>query len=421
MLIEFSVENYRSIGARQTLSMVASADKTLLDNNSFPISHTSKPRLLTSAVIYGPNASGKSNLVRAMRVVRNLVVESATRMQVGDRFDIQPFRLDANFHKQPSHFEIHFIQNGIRYEYGLILTQTRVLQEWLFAYPKGRAQNWFVRNYNLAAQADSWIFSSQLKGQKERIKTFVRPNSLFLSHAAQNNHPQLSEVFEWFRDKLNIFDNFSSMEGLTTDFCKEDEQFQQDVISFLSVADVGISGLKIESESLDDRKLPTEAYSEKLKTMIQLEYEVIRVKTLHKMKDSEDLIPFDLGEESDGTQRLFEIAGFWLITLEYGEILVMDELDRSLHPTLTTHLIKLFNDRTINKNNAQLIFTTHDTVFLDKNIFRRDQVWFTEKDKSSATKLYSLQDFKPIKDESLQKGYLQGRYGAIPFIGKLNI
>ncbi|NEP28792.1 AAA family ATPase, partial [Moorena sp. SIO3I6] len=204
MLVEFSVENYRSFRERQTFSMVASNKKTGQDSNSFPMPNVKSLRLLTSAVVYGPNASGKSNLVRAIQTMRRIVLQSATGMQLGSRWNIEPFRLNADCQKRPSCFEIIFIEDNIRYQYAFSLDQERVYEEWLIAYPKGRAQTWFERNYHSEKQDYDWYFGPRLKGEKERIRGFVRPNSLFLSHAAQNNHDQLGNIFEWFRKKLNL-------------------------------------------------------------------------------------------------------------------------------------------------------------------------------------------------------------------------
>jgi uncharacterized protein len=431
MLIEFSVENYRSIQERQTLSMVASEDKTMLDTNSFIMPNTDQLRLITSAVIYGPNASGKSNFLRAIQTLKRLVINSATKMQVGEKLPIEPFRLNSQSVKNTTSFEVIFIHQGTRYEYGVSLNRERVYEEWLIAYPNEHPQNWFSRQYipdNPKFETDEgykWSFGKGLKGEKLRIKKFVRSNSLFLSHAAQNNHPQLTEIFEWFQDEINILNSSSHAMEFTLSIFDEHDTFQERVAKLLREADIGISGIKIEQKPIP------EGLSSFIKQFIkqeieQLDREIIDdiqkvdVITLHKMSDSDKEIEFDMNDESDGTQRLFEIAGLWLYVLEYGEVLLVDELDRSLHPVLSKALLKMFNDPQINKNNAQLIFTTHDTILLDAEMLRRDQVWFTEKDKSM-TKLYSLLDFRPREDESLQKGYLRGRYGGIPFINGLSI
>ncbi|NEP20864.1 ATP-binding protein [Moorena sp. SIO3I6] len=360
MLVEFSVENYRSFKERQTLSMVASNKKNGRNSNSFPMPNVKSLRLLTSAVVYGPNASGKSNLVRAMQTMRQIVLQSATGMQLGSRWNIEPFRLNADYQNKPSCFEIIFIEDNIRYQYGFSLDQERVYEEWLIAYPKGRAQTWFERNYCSEEQEYDWYFGRGLKGEKERIKGFVRPNSLFLSHAAQNNPPQLGKLFLWFSSKLNLipsrFQYYYKFTDLKFDISTN---YSDNFFKLIKGNDFGLS---------------------------------------------------------NGIQQLCEIGGYWINALDNGEILIIDQLDRSLHSEISTYLIKEFNNQAANQNNAQLIVTTHDTTFLDRDIVNQDQIWFTEKGSNNSTKLYSLLDFQVREDESLQKGYLKGRYGAVPFV-----
>ncbi|NEQ63812.1 MAG: ATP-binding protein [Moorea sp. SIO4A1] len=317
-------------------------------------------------------------------------------------------------------------------------------EEWLIAYPKGRPQTWFERNYHSEKQDYDWYFGPRLKGEKERIRGFVRPNSLFLSHAAQNNHDQLGNIFEWFRKKLNLIPSSLgslSFAHFTTSKCAKDKEFMDKVFDLIKGADIGMLTMMLEKQTIDDllKNIP-EKFQENFKNNINQIIEQIdknnindnsselesdltytQVLALYKMNDSEQTIRFELEDESDGTQRLFEMGGYWIDALDNGEILIIDELDRSLHPVISTYLIKEFNDKSANQNNAQLIFTTHDTTFLDRDIFNQDQVWFTEKDSNNSTQLYSLLDFKPRQDESLQKGYLKGRYGAIPFVSGLHI
>ena len=430
MLVEFSVENYRSIQEKQTLSMVAADNETMLDSNTFPVPNNDDLRLVTSAAIYGPNASGKSNLLKAIQVLKNLVITSASRMQIRDKLPVEPFKLNSETAKKPSSFEVIFIHEKIRYEYGVSLNRERVFEEWLIAYPNEVQQNWFSREYlpdDPKFQPDEgykWSFGKGLKGEKKRIQRFVRSNSLFISHAAQNNHPQLTEVFDFFQDELKIILH------IDTPFIVDDtnnEGYYNYMVKLLNEADIGIADLKIEiiPETLNDdmihriqqemQKLGINAISKDIPDFGRLD-----IITVHKMNDSDKTVEFEIDEESDGTKRLFEIAGYWLYVLQNGEILIIDEIDRSLHPVLSKALIKMFNNPEINKNNAQLIFTTHDTTLLDDETFRPDQIWFTEKD-NSMTKLYPLLDFRPREDESLQQGYLLGRYGAIPFINGLRI
>ncbi|MFN6197801.1 MAG: AAA family ATPase [Dolichospermum sp.] len=435
MLVEFSVENYRSIQEKQTLSMVAADNETMLDSNTFPVPNNDDLRLVTSAAIYGSNASGKSNLLKAIQVLKNLVIKSASRMQIGDKLPVEPFKLNSETAKKPSSFEVIFILDDIRYEYGVSLNRERVFEEWLIAYRNEVQENWFSREYlpdNPKFEPNEgykWSFGKGLKGEKKRIQRFVRSNSLFISHAAQNNHPQLKEVFDFFQDEINMI---SLTEGQLREFdftikmCEENHNFREQIVNLLSEADIGISDIRFESEPMDDniklvvQNLFSEEFEVRKNANNLLEIDFMNVITIHKMNDSNSEIELEIEDESAGTKRLFYIAGYLLWVLEYGKVLIIDEIDRSLHPVLSKALIKMFNNPEINKNNAQLIFTTHDTTLLDDETFRPDQIWFTEKD-NSMTKLYSLFDFRPRENESLQKGYLLGRYGAIPFINGLSI
>ena len=435
MLVEFSVENYRSIQEKQTLSMVAADNETMLDSNTFPVPNNDDLRLVTSAAIYGSNASGKSNLLKAIQVLKNLVIKSASRMQIGDKLPVEPFKLNSETAKKPSSFEVIFILDDIRYEYGVSLNRERVFEEWLIAYRNEVQENWFSREYlpdNPKFEPNEgykWSFGKGLKGEKKRIQRFVRSNSLFISHAAQNNHPQLKEVFDFFQDEINMI---SLTEGQLREFdftikmCEENHNFREQIVNLLSEADIGISDIRFESEPMDDniklvvQNLFSEEFEVRKNANNLLEIDFMNVITIHKMNDSNSEIELEIEDESAGTKRLFYIAGYLLWVLEYGKVLIIDEIDRSLHPVLSKALIKMFNNPEINKNNAQLIFTTHDTTLLDDETFRPDQIWFTEKD-NSMTKLYSLFDFRPRENESLHKGYLLGRYGAIPFINGLSI
>ncbi|WP_242043140.1 AAA family ATPase [Anabaena cylindrica] len=418
--------------------MVASEDEHLLDSHTFPMPNNEDLRLVKSAVIYGANASGKSNLLLAIQTLINLIVNSASKMQTGEPLPVEPFILNSESAKQLTTFEVIFIHKGMRYEYGISLNQERIYEEWLIAYPNERQQNWFSRKYlpdNLELQSDEgyeWSFGRGLKGEKKIIRRFVRSNSLFLSHAAQNNHPQLREIFKYFSEKINILKPRYTDIGFSLGILNKDSFLKEKVAKLITEADTGISDVKIQIDprlTSEDLSKMHPAHLQFISRKADLQYmaeetidtlEQSDIVTIHRMNDSDQEIEFDIADESTGTQRLFEIAVYWLYVLQNGEILIIDELETSLHSMLSKALIKMFNDPEINKNNAQLIFTTHDTTLLNDEIFRPDQVWFIEKDKSM-TKLYPLLDFRPREDESLQKGYLLGRYGAIPFINGLSI
>jgi len=431
MFIEFSVANFRSIRTRQTLSMVASRDTSHAANNVSP-SRGVELRSLRSAVIYGPNAAGKSNLLLAIETFRRLVQGSA-KAQVNEPMAVSPFRLAKASADRPSVFDIVFIaDDGVRYHYYCAVSRERVEKEWLVAYPRGRGQRWFEREYEAETGRQTWWFGPKFRaerGERRIWQDFTRPNALFLSTVIQLNNAQVRPVFDWITNKLIVLlpGNVDLNPMLSLDLLREPEE-QERIMRFMRAADIGINKLELHEE-----ELPSDAPQAPLlpgSMRIHLEVasamdtpgaanhaKLLRVRAWHKMIDSAGEIPLDLSDESDGTKKLFEFIGGWLRALEWGATLFVDELDRSLHPYMTRFLVGLFHDRN-NTKNAQLVFTTHDTTLLDPNLLRRDQIWFVEKDKQSASQFYSLLDYSPRKDEALERGYLKGRYGAIPLIGR---
>ncbi len=420
MLIEFSVTNFRSIRSTQTLSLVATSFSELQEQNCFMTPEKGAPSLLRSAVIYGPNASGKSNLLKSLDFVENFVTESSKEGQEGEAIDVKPFLFNSISRTEPSEFEVLFLQEGIRYQYGFAVNNTRVTHEWLIAYPEGRSQRWFEREYNTANKNENWYFGSKLKGNKTLLQKATRSNALFLSTAVQLNNEQLKPVYNWFHQKLRTIHVSNFYHLYSASMCKTDAGRKR-VLALLNAADLSIADLKVEIKKFNSTDMPSDM-PEPLKEYICRTLdgkEQLDVKFLHTMAGSNELIPLEGFEESVGTRRLFDIAGPWLDVIDNGYILFIDELNNSMHPMMVRFLINMINDPQINKNNAQLIFSTHDTSILDNELFRRDQIWFTEKDASNATKLYPLSDFTPRKDEALEKGYLNGRYGAIPYIGEV--
>ncbi len=413
MLIEFSVANYRSIRDSQSLSLVADQGRERKTENSFDSGASSTPRLLRSAVIYGPNAAGKSNLVRALHFVRQFVRGSAST-QRGEAIDVTPFRLAAETRDAPSEFEILFIEDGMRYQYGFSATAERIYEEWLFAYPASRAQRWFSRRFDEKENDYEWYFGPSFKGQKKLLEEATRPNALFLSTAVQLNNEQLQPVFDWFDKRLVVVLSRGEFpieyEHYTAQRCR-DTQDRQAVLRFLQEADLGIDGLNIKTSKITDDDLPSELPDQLRRDLIGKEK--LSIGFLHEHNESSEMISFGLPEESDGTHNMFALAGPWLDVLEKGMVMVMDELDTSLHPKLVRYLVELMHGAESNPNNAQLIFTTHD-VTLQEGVFRRDQIWFVEKDEDRSTHCYPLTDFSPRKGEAIERGYLRGRYGALP-------
>ena len=423
MLIEFRVTNFRSINETQTLSLVAGSGKELASENTFESRLPGFPRLLRSAVVYGANAAGKTNLLRALQFMQGVVKTSATVSQAGGRIAHAPFKLSKATKTQPTEFEVAFADpdEGVRYEYGFSFDAERFHKEWLIADPHGRPQNWFERTYRAAKEKYEWHFSTKLKGSPRVWRDATRDNALFLSTAIQLNSEQLRPVFQWFDKRLVVIGMGGSLlnPALTLQLLEQPDGKQR-LLQFAHAADLGIDDLSMRKEPTAP-VLVMEGNVVREPLPAAQVATVARVTSIHKAIDGGEPVPLDIGEESSGTQILFQSAGAWLNVLKNGEVLLYDELDTSLHPLMTRFLIRLFHGANTNPKNAQLVFTTHDTSLLDADIFRRDQVWFIEKDKKSASKLYPLSDFSPRKDEALERGYLRGRYGALPFIGELKI
>lgn len=422
MLIEFKVTNFRSIRETQTLSMVAgnaSKDKEL-ESNIFDSGIASLPKLVRSAVIYGPNASGKSNLIAALAFMEGMVRESARDAQVGEPIEISPFKLDAASRNEDTEFEIHFIAEEVRYQYGFSLNTKRITSEWLYAYPHGSPQKWFERQYDSKNNKYEYKYSPLFEKKKlrEERDKYTIENNLYLSVAVQKNSQQLLPVFTWFQKKLQYILSMSPLrEGRTSNLC-QNEDGKLKVMAFMNAAGIAVRDLSVVKKIFTPDDLPVDLPEEFRERFLKDLQGAVKFETkfLYQASDGA-LIGFDLDDESDGTQALFAFAARWLELLENDEVLFVDEIDASLHPLLVHHLVKLLN---CNSSKAQLVFTTHDTTLLSQRIMRRDQVWFVEKDKAQSTQLYSLADFSPRKNEAIEKGYLNGRYGATPFLSKLD-
>lgn len=419
MLIEMSVANFRSFRGEQTFSLVKGKGDELLSTNTFEATAVNNIELLRSAAIYGPNASGKSNLLLALGTMKQVVLESAVNLQRGDKLPVMPFRLSAETRQQPSEFEVTFVVGSVRYQYGFAASTERIHEEWLLAYPKGRAQRWFGRAWNVEEQRYDWELGSNLTGEKQLWQKSTRANALFLSTAVQLNSEQLQPIFDWFNNTLRLANVGGWGPGFSASLCEDSSKSQ--VMDFLRAADLHIDDIVVESKPFDVETLP-EGMPEPLRDVIagnMKDKTILDIKTVHKDSDGK-AVTFDFEDESDGTQKLFSFAGPWIDSLTNGYVLFIDELHDNLHPRLVQFLVQLFHNPETNPNNAQLVFTTHETSILNQEVFRRDQIWFCEKDASHATALYPLTDFSPRKGrENLELAYLSGRYGALPFIRSL--
>lgn len=426
MLIEFRVENHRSIRDEQVLTMEAGRVGDTDDPRPRHVPGYAEP-LLPVAVLYGPNASGKTNVLNALDYMRD-AVEGSFRLwppDVGvprDPFAWGPKRAE------PSLFEVSFLYDAVRYEYGFVASDKCFLEEWLRAWPRGKKQDWFVRD------GDSFKFGQHLKGENQVIQDAMgdRSNALYLSAAAQFGHLQLTPVFRWFRGIRTInlsespvpFLGWQAEGWLAVQLAREGRSIRDQMTLFgdepssatlldrlrslLKQADIGITDLKlIRKDSVDQGPRSSRP----------------RIQVKHQSQFPNSWLPLE--EESRGTRALFRLAPPILQALDEGGVVLADELEASLHPMLAQQIVRQFNDPAINTRNAQLLFTTHDTNLLGTTVgepvLRRDQVWLTEKDQDGATVLYPLTDYKPRKAENIERGYLQGRYGAIPFLGDFHL
>ncbi len=421
MLIEFSIGNYRSFKEQVTFSMVAAnlaeIDKKLDDNNVFAVDDELK--LVKSAAIYGANASGKSNLAQALRFMKWFMVNSSKDTQSTDEIGVEPFRLSTDTENQPSYFELVFLMNGRKYRYGFEATRERVISEWLFYVPKIRETKLFERNLSSIKTSKNY----DANGIPQR----TRNNALFLSVSAQFNVKIAERILEWLTNKLNIISGLDAQESLNyTIECLINNHNKTDIMQLIKKLDLGINEIVIHGTDVLDDDLPDKIKKNKLiirKTGGKAT--LIGIGTVHKKLEEngsyQSIELFDLSEhESEGTCKLFALAGPLITALKEGEVLIIDELDARLHPLISLAIVELFNSNETNLNNAQLIFMTHDTNLLSNKLFRRDQIWFTEKNRYGATDLYSLAEYNIPNNASFKSDYIKGKYGAIPYIGNLN-
>lgn len=414
MLIEFRVKNFRSLRDEQVLSLVASTDKTLMESHAIETDLKAVPALLRSAVVYGANASGKSNLIKAMQFMRGVVMESATIVQPGQTFNLQPFRLDKESLSQPTELEITFMLQGVRYQYGFSLTNRRIMSEYLLVYKAFKPQRWFDRYVDSQTGKDVYEFGAGLKGSKSVWEGATRDNALFLSMAVQLNSEQLRPLFDWFQQHLVIINEVAPLAPQFSVHMLQQQTQRKAICDFLTAADISIADIDVVTHKSTGQVVRFDIAVGQTEVRTE-EIEESQLRFHHVTEQGKAI--FDLADESNGTRNLLFLAGPILDILNKGLTLVIDELDTSLHTLLVRELVRLFHQINANQHGAQLIFTTHDTSLLDaRDLFRRDQIWLVEKDQDQASSLVSLSEFSPRKNEALERGYLMGRYGGVPFL-----
>jgi len=420
MIIDFSVKNFRSFKEEQRLSFVASNyDKSLPGNLIEPkLPGLEDVKLLKGLAIYGANAAGKSNALLALRFLSRMVENSATELDSGNPTGVEPFSLDEKTPSQPTEFALRFVANGVRYHFALVLNEARVLYESLSAFPKGREQVWYEREWNDVSTTYEWRPERPTDFKRDaKIVGYTRENALFLSTAVKWNNRDLEPVFLWFKNRLCFLwqnTDFPPLSpGFTAGFMNRSADMRTLITKLLKNADFGIISAKSSEREIKREELPADMPQELVEQILKAKN--LEIHLGHRGAGGKEF-QINWEEQSSGTKKFFALSGHWLDILANGYIAGLDEIDSSMHTSMVTALLRLVFSKEHNPNGAQLLFTTHNPLLLDPTLIRRDQVWFAEKDDEGGTHLYPLTEFKPRKGESLARGYLSGRYGALPFI-----
>jgi AAA15 family ATPase/GTPase len=422
MLLEFRVKNFLSIKDEICLDLKAT---NITDFEETNVIHTNRYKILKGAVVYGANSSGKSNFIKAMSTMRRVVSQSFEKSSTSD-LNIKPFLLDTLSEKEATFFEVTFLLNDVKYRYGFELTNSKIQSEWLFEAKKVAEKYLFVREGN------GIDVNTQFKEAKD-LEEKTRDNALFLAVIDQFNGKLASQIMMWFNNFITISGlNHERYKAITFQML-EKKKSKNLLQSFYNDLDLGFENVQIKKKDFDINDLPNDVPEHIIKQLLSdLEgKKMVDVKTVHKKKNSVDntfsAVEFDMrSQESSGTNKIFNISGPIFNVLTDGGVLIIDELDASLHPLLTLSITRLFNSKEHNPKNAQLIFSTHDTNLFSYGKFRRDQIYFIEKDNNSSSDLYSLVEYKGDggikvrKDRKFEKDYIQGKYGAIPFVGNVS-
>jgi len=432
MLIEFSVGNFCSFKDRVALNMAAAKRDKTLPENVIQSAQGTGLDILKTVAIYGANASGKSNLFKAMNFMGRFVRRSSKEVEKDSPIAVSPFKLNEAFLSKPSTFEVIFLEKEVRYVYGFAVDSKMVHREWLYSYPQNQPRLLFERVESEGTGAKlHYKFGPHWKGEKRNLVKLTRPNALFISVASQFNNEIADRVVSWFSKEFMFYSR--EFDIVLREFFKENvhenRKIRDEVLKFLKYADLGIDNFRMKKLPFSDVKFLKQLTPERREIILApfidvLPKDVYEVLTVHKGLDSEGKptdIVFEFDEESAGTTNFFNLSVPCILALRDAFTLVVDEFESSLHPLLTQWIIRRFNSEQKNPDGAQLIFMTHDSSLLEGNLLRRDQVWFTEKNPEGGTELYSLWDYKrlPKKQENIRKGYLAGRYGAIPFLDDL--
>lgn len=428
MLIEFKVANFRSFKDEETFSMVASPDESL-PCNVVRGAQGSKYDLLKSAVVYGPNASGKSNFIKALQTMIGLVLRLPMSTEKDAPSPYNPFQLDSNYFEKPGIFIVTFLLEGVENEYGVEVDKKGVKKEWLKTFPKGQPRLLFERD---RSRKDEFYFNpNHWKGPGKTLVEKTREDVLFISVADSFNNKTARDILSWFRMHTTCMmdPSFYYLDSIFSKRFLANEEGKTRVLAMLQKADPSLAGMGLSQRDRAIGNAPPDidkdffSLAEKDTDLVEgirnLD-EKYPVFTLHERDNQGNIsvASFWMQDESDGTQRLFQISGMILESMDGNRIILSDEFDLRLHPLLARDLIEMFHDPEINSHDSQLIFTTHNISLLDLSLFRRDQIWFTERGDGGGTEMYSLWDFKGAdkarRNANVARQYLAGKFGAVP-------
>ena len=410
MLIGLRFKNFRSFLKEQNFSFSADSDRMHLNTNCMRTGIKCPPQLSKTSIVFGANATGKSNFVAALQTLRNLVLHSAayTAQQFSEQYT--PYRFQAA-ENDATDFEIDVLLDKVRYSYRISYNGHRVLYERLLVYHTGKSQRWFERHYDASIGAELWApYSSTFHGPREMWRKATRPAALFLTTAAQLDAVQLRPLFQWFEHHLDFLMLSKSNGVARTALRLYEAGFKSRMLGLLQSLDIRVDDVRIS----DQERISTENGHARASMLVrQSENERLKVEFLHSRDESES-VWMRSERESAGVQRLFGLLGPLLAALEQKKLLVVDDFDRNLHPLVARQLIGLINN--IETSHAQLLLTSHNVALMDLSLFRRSEIWLIEADEYCASNLFRLSRESPRKNEQIDKGYLAGRYGAVPHI-----
>lgn len=412
MLVNFKVSNHLSFKGEAKLSLEAAGIKEFSDLNVFEPKYINNQRLLKSAVLFGANSAGKSNMIKSIEFMQKFVLNSARELQANEPIEVEPFKLNTHTLKQASCFEVEFVFDNKKFRYGFNITKERIVKEYLYDIGRSKNHMYFERVY------DKYLIDTNLK-EAIGLETKTRSNALFLSVMAQWNVPLATRILRWFQGITFLNDiNFKTYFNNTVNVLS-DERKKAQLIKLIKIANLGFENVEVRRLKIDEDVL-SGLPDEVRKVLSSKSISKPQVFTLHKRFDEHGkhagFVQFNLAEEESlGTQKYFALSGYILDSLLQGTIIFIDELDARLHSFLSSLIIQFFNSAKDNPLNAQLIFSTHNTNLLSEKILRRDQIYFIDKDEFGSSRLFTLMDLGRRNDASFEKEYLSGEYDAVPF------